>query len=301
MNKKKKHNLLANILAAAAVICVLAGGVNWYRTRGSTDTYANIQKAAGVSTQEDAVKAVGEKAPEEESATAASTAADADVPVVTQEPEDIPIDFNTLWETCPEAYAWIRIPNTQIDYPVCQRVEGDQSFYLNHRADGVAEFAGAIYSENYNKRDFTDPNTVLYGHDMSNGSMFQNLHNYEDRLYFDENKDIIIYLPDKVLHYRVFAAYNTNDDHLLLNNGNFEDPMVFRNYLQDIIGQRSMSGFVDQNTQLDVNSRILTLSTCNAYDDQRYLVQGVLLNPEAVMPVTDASEISDDSVVQVAP
>ena len=301
MNKKKKHNLLANILAAAAVICVLAGGVNWYRTRGSTGTYANIQKAAGVSTQEDAVKVVGEKAPEEESATAASTAADADVPVVTQEPEDIPIDFNTLWETCPEAYAWIRIPNTQIDYPVCQRVEGDQSFYLNHRADGVAEFAGAIYSENYNKRDFTDPNTVLYGHDMSNGSMFQNLHNYEDRLYFDENKDIIIYLPDKVLHYRVFAAYNTNDDHLLLNNGNFEDPMVFRNYLQDIIGQRSMSGFVDQNTQLDVNSRILTLSTCNAYDDQRYLVQGVLLNPEAVMPVTDASEISDDSVVQVAP
>ena len=301
MNKKKKHNLLANILAAAAVICVLAGGVNWYRTRGSTDTYANIQKAAGVSTQEDAVKVVGEKAPEEESATAASTAADADVPVVTQEPEDIPIDFNTLWETCPEAYAWIRIPNTQIDYPVCQRVEGDQSFYLNHRADGVAEFAGAIYSENYNKRDFTDPNTVLYGHDMSNGSMFQNLHNYEDRLYFDENKDIIIYLPDKVLHYRVFAAYNTNDDHLLLNNGNFEDPMVFRNYLQDIIGQRSMSGFVDQNTQLDVNSRILTLSTCNAYDDQRYLVQGVLLNPEAVMPVTDASEMSDDSVVQVAP
>ena len=156
MNKKKKHNLLANILAAAAVICVLAGGVNWYRTRGSTDTYANIQKAAGVSTQEDAVKVVGEKAPEEESATAASTAADADVPVVTQEPEDIPIDFNTLWETCPEAYAWIRIPNTQIDYPVCQRVEGDQSFYLNHRADGVAEFAGAIYSENYNKRDFTE-------------------------------------------------------------------------------------------------------------------------------------------------
>ena len=301
MNKKKKHNLLANILAAAAVICVLAGGVNWYRTRGSTDTYANIQKAAGVSTQEDTVKAVGEKTTEEDSATAASTTAAADAPVETQEPEDIPIDFNTLWETCPEAYAWIRIPNTQIDYPVCQRVEGDQSFYLNHRADGVAEFAGAIYSENYNKRDFTDPNTVLYGHDMSNGSMFQNLHNYEDRLYFDENKDIIIYLPDKVLHYRVFAAYNTNDDHLLLNNGNFEDPMVFRNYLQDIIGQRSMSGFVDQNTQLDVNSRILTLSTCNAYDDQRYLVQGVLLNPEAVMPVTDASEISDDSVVQVAP
>ena len=277
MNKKKKHNLLANILAAAAVICVLAGGVNWYRTRGSTDTYANKQKAAGVSTQEDAVKAVGEKAPEEESATAASTAADADVPVVTQEPEDIPIDFNTLWETCPEAYAWIRIPNTQIDYPVCQRVEGDQSFYLNHRADGVAEFAGAIYSENYNKRDFTDPNTVLYGHDMSNGSMFQNLHFYEDKEFFDKNREVTVYLPDKVLHYRVFAAYNTSDEHILLKFDCFKDPKVFKQYLKDILaGTYMYSGTIDDDIELTEKSRLLTLSTCNAYDNQRFVVQCVL-------------------------
>lgn len=274
----KKHSHLANILAAAAVICVMAGGVLWYKTRSGGDIYANIQKEVVETTQEQAVQEPEEPAPAATTAAAAAatTAAPAE-PV-----EEIPIDFETLWKTCPDAYAWIRIANTQIDYPVCQMVEGDQSFYLNHRADKVAEFAGSIYSENYNKRDFTDPVTVLYGHDMSNGSMFQNLHFYEDRAFFDKNREVLVYLPNKVLHYRVFAAYNTNDDHLLLNNGNFQDPEVFYQFLQDILLQRSMrSGYVDQSTVLTRESRILTLSTCNAYDDQRYLVQCLLENPEA--------------------
>ena len=200
--------------------------------------------------------------------------------------EEIPIDFATLWQTCPDAYSWIRIPNTQVDYPVCQMVEGDQSFYLNHRADKVAEFAGAIYSENYNRRDYTDPVTVLYGHDMSNGSMFQNLHLYEDRAFFEKNKDVLVYLPDRVLHYKIFAAYNYDDRHLLLANDNFTDPFVLDKFQQEILAQQSMTGFVDQNTQLTKDSHILTLSTCNAYDDQRYLVQCLLMNPE-VLPAAD--------------
>jgi len=274
--RDKKHSHLPNILAAAAVICVLAGGVMWYKTRSGGDIYARIQEDVIETTQ---------KEPEPEPVSTAATAAAAmAAPAATtaQPAEEIPIDFQTLWETCPDAYAWIRIPNTQIDYPVCQMVEGDQSFYLNHRADKVAEFAGAIYSENYNKRDFTDPVTVLYGHDMSNGSMFQNLHFYEDRAFFDKNRDVTIYMPNKVLHYKVFAAYNTNDDHLLLNNDNFRDPDVFYFFLQDILAQRSMSsGYVDHSTVLTRASRILTLSTCNAYDDQRYLVQCYLVDPNA--------------------
>lgn len=280
--RDKNHGHWPNILAAAAVICVLVGGVIWYKTRSGGDIYAHIQKEVVEATQEPA-----EPEPEP-AAPAATTAAAAEA--TTQAPaEEIPIDFQTLWETCPDAYAWIRIPNTNVDYPVCQLVEGDQSFYLNHRADKVAEFAGSIYSENYNKRDFTDPVTVLYGHDMSNGSMFQNLHFYEDRAFFDKNREVIVYLPNKVLHYRVFAAYNTNDDHLLLNNDNFQDPEVFYHFLQDILLQRSMSsGYVDHSAVLTRESRILTLSTCNAYDDQRYLVQCLLINPDEVQPAGPA-------------
>ena len=163
-----------NILAAIAVICVLVGGLLWYKTRSGKDVYADIQK----STVEEPEEPPVEEAAEEDTAVTAEAAQAATTAATAAPAEEIPIDFATLWQTCPDAYSWIRIPNTQVDYPVCQMVEGDQSFYLNHRADKVAEFAGAIYSENYNRRDYTDPVTVLYGHDMSNGSMFQNLHLY---------------------------------------------------------------------------------------------------------------------------
>ncbi len=282
--KKDNNRFLFNILAAAAVVCVLIGGFTWYRTHSSRDVYANIQKSA----VEETAQTPAEKPVEEVPAAATTAAAAATTSAPAVPAEEIPIDFETLWETCPDAYAWIRIPNTQVDYPVCQMVEGDQSFYLNHRADKVAEFAGAIYSENYNKRDFTDPVTVLYGHDMNNGSMFQNLHYYEDRAFFEKNKDVIIYMPDKVLHYKIFAAYNYDDRHLLLANDNFKDPYVYDKFLQEILAQQSMTGFVDQNTELTRESRILTLSTCNAYENQRYLVQCLLMNPE-VLPKTETA------------
>ncbi len=292
--KKEKNSSLSKILIAAAVVCALVGGFIWYKTQSGKDAYADIQE----SIVEEPAETVEEEPVKETAAAAASTssaAAETAATAATAAPaEEIPIDFQTLWETCPDAYAWIRIPNTQIDYPVCQNVEGDQSFYLDHRADKTAEFAGAIYSENYNTRDFTDPVTVLYGHDMSNGSMFQNLHFYEDRAFFEKNRDVIVYLPDRVLHYKIFAAYNYSDEHLLLNHDNFRDENEFYFFLQDILAQRSMSGFVDQNTELTRQSRILTLSTCNAYENQRYLVQCLLMNPE-VLPQTGTASEADTS------
>ncbi len=288
MNKNNNNRFLFNILAAIAVICVLVGGLLWYKTRSGKDVYADIQK----STVEEPEEPPVEEAAEEDTAVTAEAAQAATTAATAAPAEEIPIDFATLWQTCPDAYSWIRIPNTQVDYPVCQMVEGDQSFYLNHRADKVAEFAGAIYSENYNRRDYTDPVTVLYGHDMSNGSMFQNLHLYEDRAFFEKNKDVIVYLPDRVLHYKIFAAYNYDDRHLLLANDNFTDPYVLDKFQQEILAQQSMTGFVDQNTLLTKDSHILTLSTCNAYDDQRYLVQCLLMNPE-VLPKTDSTTVQD--------
>ena len=286
---KKNNRILFNILASAAVICVLIGGLLWYKTRSGSDVYAEIQKSTVEEPSEPAEPPV-DKAAEAVTAVTAQAAQAATTSAPAAPAEEIPIDFATLWETCPDAYAWIRIPNTQVDYPVCQMVEGDQSFYLNHRADKVAEFAGAIYSENYNKRDFTDPVTVLYGHDMSNGSMFQNLHLYEDRAFFEKNKDVIVYLPDRVLHYKIFAAYNYDDRHLLLANDNFTDPFVLDKFQQEILAQQSMTGFVDQNTILNKDSHILTLSTCNAYEDQRYLVQCLLMNPEVLTKTDSAAQ-----------
>lgn len=274
---------IRNLLASALVICMVGGGVLWYRSQAAGPADDRMQAetaAAAVTVAEEETSAAEAASTASTAAAEADTAATAATAVPAVPLAEIPIDFKTLHETCPDAYAWIRIPDTNIDYPVCQMVEGDQLFYLYHRPDKTDEFAGSIYSENYNKRDFSDPVTVLYGHDMSNGSMFQNLHFYEGRDFFDNNKNVTVYTPDKVLHYRVFAAYNTSDDHLLLNNDNFRDPEVFEAFEKDILAGNFYSGYVNEDAPLDRNSKILTLSTCNAYDDQRYLVQCLLVESE---------------------
>ena len=78
-------------------------------------------------------------------------------PVITEqkEPPQVPIDFAALREKNPDVYAWIRIPGTDIDYPVLQR-EGDNSYYLNHTLEGKERPEGAIFTEGYNGQDFSD-------------------------------------------------------------------------------------------------------------------------------------------------
>ena len=183
-------------------------------------------------------------------------------------------------EECPDCYAWIRIPDTNIDYPIVQS-PSDNTFYLDHNSYGDYEYAGAIFTENLNAKDFTDPNTVIYGHNMKNGSMFQNLHLFEDRAFMEEHPTFEIYLPDKILTYQVFAAYNYDDRHLL-QSFDFKDSRLFELYLEEIRNQRSMSANIDAEVAVTAEDKIVTLSTCNGINDQRYLVQGVLLSEQKV-------------------
>ena len=59
-----------------------------------------------------------------------------------------------------------------------------------------------IYTEKANKKDFSDPNTIFYGHNMRNGSMFQNLHKFEDEAFFKKHKEVYVYTPKKHTHTR---------------------------------------------------------------------------------------------------
>lgn len=198
-------------------------------------------------------------------------------PVPEEEPIEIPVGFAALQEQNPDVYAWIRIPGTNVDYPILQHPE-DNSYYLTHTIDHEKKTEGAIYTEDYNSKDFDDPNTVIYGHNMKNGSMFRTLHNYEDRSFFDENREVYIYLPDAVLEYRIFAAYIYDNRHLLLNF-DFNDKDIYQKYLDDIFAIRNMNSFIDTTMEVDADDRIITLSTCNAgISTQRYLVQAVLIS-----------------------
>ena len=188
------------------------------------------------------------------------------------------IDFADLQEnTNADIYAWIYIPDSMIDYPVLQHPT-DNVYYLTHNLDGSEGYPGCIYSENYNTNDFTDPNTVLYGHNMKKGTMFAGLHKFEDSQYFEEHPYVYIYTPEKILVYEVFAAYEFTDEHLLYNY-DFSNEVIFQNYFDDILHMRSMNCNLREDVEVTSANKILTLSTCiSSKSNNRYLVQGVLVN-----------------------
>lgn len=199
-----------------------------------------------------------------------------EVPKAEETRMENPIDFASLTAQYPDVYAWIRIPGTRVDYPIVQR-EGDNGYYLNHTIDGKQKAEGSIYTEDYNSKDFEDANTVIYGHNMKNGSMFKTLHKYKDRQFLMENPDIYIYQQDKILKYKIFAAYIYDNRHLMLSF-DFEDENIFRNYLNNVLTKKDMSSNINTTVQVTAGDKIITLSTCNNNDAQRYLVQAVLLS-----------------------
>lgn len=193
---------------------------------------------------------------------------------------DNPIDFKELQDTNVDIYAWLKVPNTAIDYPVLQSYDTDDGFYLDHNIYRNYEFAGSLYTEMKNKKDFSDPNTVIYGHDMLNGTMFQNLHYFENSDFFDENQYMYVYTTGHILTYEIFAAYIYDNRHIL-NSFDFSDKDVVKEYFDSCLNPRSMYANVRDGVTLGTDDKILTLSTCVGYDSgSRYLVQGVLVKDE---------------------
>ncbi len=194
----------------------------------------------------------------------------------TPEPVVIPVDFAGLKQVNPEIYAWIRIVDTPIDYPIVQR-PSDDAYYLDHTIEGAAGLPGSIYTESMCGTDFTFKNTVIYGHNMRNGSMFGSLKKYQDKAYMDAHPDIIIYTPDHVRTYRIFCAV-TYDNRHLLKSYDFTQDLGLQTFLDDLSRTRNMASYINSAVPVTGADRIITLSTCNGNSDQRFLIGAVLID-----------------------
>ncbi len=196
-------------------------------------------------------------------------------------PENDFVDFDELKDVNSDIYAWIYIPNTDVDYPVAQSPSGtSDSFYLTHNIYKNYQFSGTIYSEKKNSLDFTDPVTVLYGHNMLNGTMFASLHKFNDKDFFDKNNTIFVFTEDTIFTYLIYSAYQYDDRHLL-NSFDMEESTSFREFLDTTLLERPYYCNVRKDIELSTEDRILTLSTCmNGGGNVRYLVQGVLVDEQ---------------------
>lgn len=190
-------------------------------------------------------------------------------------PADKSIDFDSLKARNEAVYAWISVPGTEVEYPVVHTEIKNDITYLSHDIDLEVSKAGTVYSDGFNSGDLSDRFTLLYGHNMKDGTMFAGLHAFRDSSFFESHDSILIYLPDgQMLTYRIFAAHTVGDNHILAES-NFADDQVFLDYVDSLQDTRDMSAHF-RDVPVTAGDRILTLCTCIGDDNKRFFVQGVL-------------------------
>lgn len=208
---------------------------------------------------------------------------------------ELPIDFEGLQEINPEIYAWIEVPDTNINYPIVQHEGEDQRYYLTRDIHGEYSQSGSIYTENYNNKDFQDYHTVLYGHNMKNGSMFHNVRYFAGREYFDEHEELYIYMPNRILKYEIITCYEYDDRHLL-GMFDFDDEEAYAEYLKEIMNPRSMYTMIREGYELTTDDKLLTLSTCVANKpNNRRLLQAVLVEEIDAEYKGATDEVTDET------
>jgi len=184
-----------------------------------------------------------------------------------------PVDFVALQRVNPEIYSWIEIPGTVISYPVLQHEGEDWRYYLHHTFDNQYNSDGAVFSQNTQRQNYRDGITVLYGHYLLSRGMFGSLGEYRDLDYMMEHQDVTIYTPYEELHFTVFGAV-TYTNALLTYEYDYQSAEGVQAFL-DAIEARG-NGIIRDDVEVNADSHILVMSTCNGNSSQRYLVLAVL-------------------------
>lgn len=191
MDQKKGKSRIRGIIILVLLAVMLVSGAmsihSWMEDKRTREEYERLAGLARETTAQPSTEAVTEPGEPE------------------TEPYVSPINFEELMRGNPDTIGWIRVPDTNIDYPIVQGEDND--FYLNHDFYGKENIAGAIYLDFESQGDFVGRNNVLYGHNMKNGSMFKDVNRYKDEAFFKEHQFFSIYTPDREIRLKAVAAY----------------------------------------------------------------------------------------------
>lgn len=199
------------------------------------------------------------------------------IPLISQpEPDDqarqmMTMDIAALQAVNGDVFGWITIPDTKINYPLLEADTAEE--YLHTAWDGSSIYSGSIYLESKNARDFSDFHSIIYGHNMANGTMFGNLILYKTQEFAESHPYVYVLSGNTVRRYHIFAAYNAQ----------VESDTYYINFESAARRETAIAYYLSQNVlKAPViptgNDRILTLSTCTGTGNyaQRWVVQAVL-------------------------
>ena len=178
------------------------------------------------------------------------------------------INFDILKSKNKDIVAWIYSEGTPINYPIVQSKDND--YYLRRLLDGTYNQGGTIFMDYRNNKNFEDYNTIIYGHNMKNNTMFGTFINYKNQEYFNEHPYIYLFTENKKYKIELFAGYVTsskNDIYKFPQNINTNEKLI------KIAKEKST---FKSNTNVISEDKIITFSTCSYdFEDARYVLLGV--------------------------
>lgn len=165
------------------------------------------------------------------------------------------IDFAELRYKNREICAWIWVPGCGLDVPV---VRGeDDVYYLTHNAFGEERISGSIFAPCDTPEDFSEQHTILYGHNMRDGTMFGGLKKYRDASFVQTYPQVYLYLPDEAWRCRIFGVEETDAKSDVYQTGTWKKT-DWNAWLQE----RKENSLVVVSDFAGKMQKVLTLSTC---------------------------------------
>lgn len=175
-----------------------------------------------------------------------------------------------LNKSYPQIKGRLLIKNLDMDYPIVQGE--DNSFYLDHDYEGNYHPFGAVFMDSRNSFDFRNQNTILYGHNVKSGHVFNLLNKYRDEKYVDDNPYIVIDSLEGRFTYEIFAVYEADQYE------DYRSPSYDEKDFEEFISRIEEKNFLDRELP-NKDDKILTLSTCSDVNE-RLVVQAELVKIE---------------------
>lgn len=255
----------------ALIVCVVVIGL--VCVSGLLCTYLSYQRETeqNVVKLEELAEKVTTQAEEEKANDTKETQAVSETEPVPEIENIIRHDFEALKEENKDIYAWIQMPDTQVDYPILQSEEDNK--YLNINIDGSKGYPGCIYTNVCNSKEFDDYITMVYGHNMKSGAMFGTLDYFYEKEFFDSFDTYTVETPEACFTYSVYAAVNY-DDKLIPAYYDVKSSLGRDEFVKSLEACRgnSKTHFNDE-VEISGEDKLLVLSVCiSGQDDRRYLI-----------------------------
>lgn len=269
--KQININFIKVSLGAVILVIIFMIGINYYKN------YVDEQHYLGIENNLKEIIKVNQKKTEEENPLDVIEPGDEDLTTTTTTTTtvyDIQYEkvFSTLQEINKDTVGWLTVNNTRIDYPVVQAKDND--YYLRRDYYQNKNRHGWIFMDYRNNPDELNENTIIYGHNLANQTMFGTLRYALNSYWYKKSANQIITFntPNENMKFQIFSIYTipTTNDYLDIT---FPTTDAYQAYI-DLVKGRSIYDF---NIEVTTGDKILTLSTCANGNDKRLVIHAKLI------------------------